>query len=370
MRKDIGVLKSSGKFSRQAHTDLPEGTFEREMGRGGFFGPVTHLYHRRPPTSWSDIQGPLSPRLFNGEEMFDGQLLSSSSELLVNRDARFGLTELASSMTHLVRNSDGDNLFFVHAGVGLLFCDFGTMDISEGDYVLLPRGTMFRIETTGMKLLTIEATGSRFQIADRGILGPNALFDPAVFQFPEIDERFTAQADEATDVWVKVRQQWSRMGFPHNPLDAVGWKGDNLVCKLNWRDLCPLMSHKYHLPPSAHTTFVARGFVVCTFVPRPFETAPSALKVPFYHSNEDYDEVLFYHQGDFFSRDNIDPGAVTLHPAGFPHGPHPKAMKNAFEAKSTMTNEVAVMIDTEQALDIADKAESVEVADYKYSWRA
>ena len=129
------------------------------------------------------------------------------------------------------------------------------------------------------------------------------------------------------------------------------------------------MSHRYHLPPSAHTTFMAGRFVVCTFVPRPFETDPGALKVPFFHNNDDYDEVLFYHAGEFFSRDNIHPGMMTLHPCGFTHGPHPKALEKAFEQSAPGTNEVAVMIDTRDALHVADDASAVEWPGYVDSWK-
>ena len=124
------------------------------------------------------------------------------------------------------------------------------------------------------------------------------------------------------------------------------------------------------MPPSAHTTFLAGRFVVCTFVPRPFETDPGALKVPFFHSNNDFDEVIFYHAGSFFSRDNIHPGMVSFHPCGFPHGPHPKALANAFKQKAEATDEVAVMIDTRDPLDIAPEAESVEWLEYVQSWGA
>jgi homogentisate 1,2-dioxygenase len=130
------------------------------------------------------------------------------------------------------------------------------------------------------------------------------------------------------------------------------------------------MSHRYHLPPSAHTTFVANGFVICTFTPRPVESDPGALKVPFYHNNDDYDEVLFYHRGNFFSRDNIEQGMVTLHPCGFPHGPHPKALKKSQEAPATFIDEVAVMIDTRRALEVGEAAASVDVPEYVNSWRA
>ena len=126
---------------------------------------------------------------------------------------------------------------------------------------------------------------------------------------------------------VKRRDQISTVTYPFNPLDAVGWHGDLAPVRLNVKDIRPLASHRVHLPPSAHTTFVAERFVVGTFVPRPFETDPGAIKVPFFHNNDDYDEVIFYHAGDFFSRDNIKPGMMTFHPSGFTHGPHPKALE-------------------------------------------
>ena len=160
----------------------------------------------------------------------------------------------------------------------------------------------------------------------------------------------------------------STVTYPYNPLDAVGWQGNVTPVKLNWRDIRPIMSHRYHVPPSAHTTFLGNRFVICTFCPRPIESDPGALKVPFYHSNDDYDEVLFYHRGDFFSRDNIEQGMVTFHPSGFAHGPHPKAFRASMENPKTETNEVAVMIDTRDALEMSDEAHSVENVDYVNSW--
>ncbi|MFM8802279.1 MAG: homogentisate 1,2-dioxygenase domain-containing protein, partial [Tagaea sp.] len=142
--------------------------------------------------------------------------------------------------------------------------------------------------------------------------------------------------------------------------------------KVNWRDMRPLMSHRYHLPPSVHSTFVAGRFVVCTFAPRPAESDPGALKVPFFHNNDDYDEIIFYHRGKFFSRDNIHAGMATLHPCGFPHGPHPKAF--ALAAKNPqggqMLDEVAVMIDTRDAVEVQRLPEGVERTDYVDSWKA
>ena len=188
---------------------------------------------------------------------------------------------------------------------------------------------------------------------------------------PALDDSFEAQKNDAEwQVVVKRRDQLTRITYPYNPLDAVGWHGDLLPVRINWRDLRPLMSHRYHLPPSAHTTFVANRFVVCTFVPRPFETDEGALKVPFFHNNDDFDEVIFYHAGDFFSRDNIHPGMVSLHPCGFTHGPHPKALRNMLRQKAPGTEEVAVMLDTRDALEVGEDAVKVEWGGYVDSWRS
>ncbi len=178
------------------------------------------------------------------------------------------------------------------------------------------------------------------------------------------------QNDRATwQVEVKRRNELSTITYPFNPLDAVGWHGELAPVRINVRDIRPVMSHRYHLPPSVHTTFLSDRFVVCTFVPRPFETDPGAIKVPFFHNNDDYDEVIFYHAGDFFSRDNIRPGMMTLHPGGFTHGPHPKALARMFEQTKPATDEYAVMIDARDALDVADAGAAVEWADYVDSWK-
>ena len=170
-------------------------------------------------------------------------------------------------------------------------------------------------------------------------------------------------------VVIKSRQALSTAHYPFNPLDAIGWHGDLAVCRINVRDLRPLMSHRYHLPPSAHTTFVAGRFIVCTFVPRPLESDPEALRLTFFHSNDDYEEAIFYHKGSFFSRDNIHPGMMSFHPCGFTHGPHPKALQSMLVPKKPGTDEYAVMIDARDALDVAPAASAVEFAGYADSWK-
>lgn len=372
MKKWISFPRTEGSHSRQAHADLPEGTYEREFGRDGFFGPSTHLYHQHPPTSWTSWDGPLRPRAFDLTKIPGASSCPWEAPLILgNAHMAFRQWRTRGAMDHLVANGDGDELLFVHAGQGSLFCDFGHLPFTEGDYLLLPRGTMWRVECAGEAiLLMIEATNDHFKLPEKGIVGPHAIFDPAMLEVPSIDDAFRAQQNETPwRVLAKRRGALSTITYPYNPLDAVGWHGDNLPVKINWRDLRPLMSHRYHLPPSAHTTFLTNRFVVCTFVPRPIESDPGALKVPFFHSNNDYDEMIFYHRGEFFSRDNIHPGMVTLHPCGFPHGPHPKAFAAGAKAAKTHTDEVAVMIDTRDAVDIGDAASGVEWTGYVDSWK-
>jgi homogentisate 1,2-dioxygenase len=371
MRKWISFPRIEGEATRQAHVGLPEGTYEREMGKEGFFGPATQLYHRHPPTNWSHWDGPLRPHAYDigklehaGTSPWDARLLMS------NASTRVRVWQCRQAMDHLVRNGDGDELLFVHNGSGELYCDFGRLTYRDGDYIMVPRGTMWRLEPAeSTDLLMIEACNDSYVLPDKGILGDHAIFDPAVLDTPRIDAAFRAQqTEEDWRVVIKRREALTTVIYPFNPLDAKGWKGDLCVVRLNWRDIRPLMSHRYHLPPSAHSTFLAGRFVVCTFCPRPIESDPEALKVPFYHNNDDYDEVIFYHRGEFFSRDNIHPGMITFHPCGFPHGPHPGAFKKGAEHARKETDEVAVMIDTRDPLDIAADAEAVEWDGYLASW--
>ncbi len=373
MKDWISLPRREGVASRQAHADLPAGTYEREIGKEGFFGPATQMYHRHPPTGWVDWDGPLKPRAFDLAKLNAAQASPwDAVEVLHNAHVRIRHWRLDGAMDHLVRNSDGDELIFVHEGDGDLFCDYGHLAIRDGDYVILPRGTQWRITpTSAMTALLIEATNDGYRLPDRGPLGAHAVFDPGVLDVPAMDEAFKAQqTEDAWRVTVKRRGLFSTITYPYNPLDAVGWQGTLTPVRLNWRDIRPVMSHRYHLPPSAHTTFLASRFVVCTFAPRPAESDPGALKLPFFHNNDDFDEMIFYHRGKFMSRDNIHPGMVTLHPCGFPHGPHPKAF--ALAAKSAggqMLDEVAVMVDARDALDIGLMPEGVEWTGYVDSWK-
>jgi len=372
MSRWIPISKNEGICSRQAHTDLPENTYERELGKEGFFGPATQFHHLHPPTGWSSIDGPLLPRAFDMVKLNSfTQSPWDATLILSNNHTQIRFWQTNESMQQLIRNGDGDDLLFVHGGSGHLYCDYGHLRFSEGDYIMLPRGTMWRIETSSLlSILMIEATGTSYGLPDKGLVGHQAIFDPGMLDSPKINDQFKAQQnDHEYELIVKRHNIHTCIRYPFNPLDAVGWHGSLMPVKINWRDIRPLMSHRYHLPPSAHTTFVSDHFVVCTFCPRPIESDPGALKVPFFHNNEDYDEVLFYHKGQFFSRDNIHPGMLTLHPSGLTHGPHPKAFDTGKKALRKDTDEVAIMIDTRAALQVANLSANIELKDYVNSWK-
>jgi homogentisate 1,2-dioxygenase len=373
-RNWIPVRGAQGRHSRQAHADLPEGTYEREISKEGFFGPAAFIHHPRPPTGWTTFEGPLRPRAFDLERLNAAEPTPwAAGRVLHNAALEMRFWKLASAMPALARNADGDQLLFIHQGAGELFCDYGRLSYRAGDYLYLPRGTMWRLAPDApTSMLMIEATNSHYSLPDRGLLGGHAQFDPAMLETPVLDEAFADQAAQPGEVVVEIKKrgQVSTVTYPYNPLDAVGWHGDLAPVRLNVADLRPVSSHRYHLPPSVHTTFVSDRFVVCTFAPRPFETDPGALKVPFFHNNDDYDEVLFYHAGDFFSRDHIEAGMMTFHPSGFTHGPHPKALKNMLVQAKPATDEYAVMVDARDPLEVGEAAATVENPAYVDSWKA
>jgi homogentisate 1,2-dioxygenase len=358
-------FKASGVYTKQAHVKIPEGLYEEEHGRKGFFGRVSHLYRENKPTDWTHIVGELKPR--NLPALFDlKDFKNKFVKILYNHDLEIYLGSLDKNPASFFRNADFDELFFVHEGEGRIETIYGHIPYCPGDYIIIPRGTTYKTYVAkGTKFLKIESR-SEFDDPTRGILGPNALYDQTAKFIPEARVGSEQELKEYA-IDVKHRGQISRITYPFNPLDAVGWKGSLYAWKLSIYDYCPINSHRYHIPPSGHTTFVAQNFVVCSFVARPLEhSKEGVLKVPFFHSNIDYDEVLFYHAGNFFSRDNIAAGALTYHPQGINHGPHPKAFLKADEKE--FTDEFAVMIDARNPLNMTEAFEKNENKDYWKSW--
>lgn len=367
-----------GKTTQQAHVGLPQGTYEEEHGRKGFYGKAAHLYHTHPPTDWIRFEGKLRPHLFDLNKLEPSDHKDAGGEpaiFLGNNDVLVSVSRRSSPMPFYFRNSDGDELYFVHRGRGVIETDFGPLDYEKGDYIVLPRSVTYRVvpEVDDNFFLILQSK-AEFNQPERGLLGQHALYDPAAVTVPDptlvsdVDEDGTMGDPVEWEVRIRCEGEYSKVFYPFNPLDVVGWKGDLTTWKINLRDIRPVMSHRAHLPPSAHTTFVTEGAVVCSFVPRPLEQDADALKVPFFHRNTDYDEFIFYHDGDFFSKDNIEPGYATLHPRGIHHGPHPKALAN--QGKKTHTDEYAVMLDGLNPIHVLPAGEQVEWADYWASWGA
>ncbi|MCS6897996.1 MAG: homogentisate 1,2-dioxygenase [Nitrospira sp.] len=365
-------LLRKGKTPNQAHVGIPEGLYEEEHGRDGFSGPASHLYRVHPPTGWVQIEGPLKPRAFSCSRLWEGDRSWQAGEkipVMKSRDAILAVACLRESMTFFVRNSDGDEVTFVHRGRGRFETDYGVLPYEAGDYVIIPKGTTYRVHVDdGPSHFLIIETPAPVVMPDRGPLGHHALFDKGVLVAPELEAMEPPEAEERQwEVRIKRQGTVTRLVYPFYPMDVVGWKGDLWVAKLNVRDFRPVTSPRYHLPPSVHLTFRAGGCLISTFAPRPLETDPEALRVPFYHRNMDYDEVLFYHQGEFFSRAGIEPGMLTLHPQGIHHGPQPRAVQAA--KGKTHTNEVAVMIESQSPFDVAPDMDEAEVEGYAVSWR-
>lgn len=365
--------KREGNTSRSAHRTLPEGSVELEHGRAGFAGPVSHLYKSHAPTRWTRVEGPLQHHSYDFNKLVPEDMndpAGMAKEILYNNQCRISISRRKEEMPYYYRNGDGDEVIFVHRGEGTFESDYGNMSYSTGDYLVIPRGTAYRLvpSTTDNFFLIIETTDGHFDLPDRGMLGPTAQFDPALIETPKLPEG-AVRAEEEWEVRVKKYNQITKVWFPFNPVqDTLGWKGTVVPWKISINDFQPVVSPSYHLPPSVHTTFVARGFVICSFVPRPLES-PDVLRIPFYHSNIEYEELIFYHDGEFFSRHGIDVGNVTYHPPGIYHGPQPQAFdKVQNNPEITHTNEKAVMIDTRQPLHVTDAAKAVENKDYMKSW--
>ena len=366
-------LMRRGKAPSQAHVGVPEGLHEEEHGRRGFSGPASHLYRRHPPTGWVRIDGSLRPRAFGCASLPTSDQESADAEpveVLSSPDARIFLSRRAETMPYLVRNADGDEVQFVHSGQGRFETDYGVLSYEPGDYIVIPKGTTYRVLVEqGPSLFLIVETLRGVGLPERGLLGKHALFDPGILTAPDLAEDAESQEKRDGEEWevrIKREGEYTQVVYPFYPFDVASWKGDLWVAKLNVRDFRPVTSPRYHLPPSVHATFQAGGLLISTFAPRPLESDPQAIRVPFYHRNMDYDEVLFYHQGDFFSRAGIRPGMLTLHPQGIHHGPQPHAVE-AGKTK-THTDEVAIMIESRRPFKVLPKLESVEIKDYAMSW--
>jgi len=378
---------SLGKIPKKRHTTFKKedgSLFQEELfGTAGFVGMSSLIYHLYPPTVVSEVRRlkDVSPKIAIDKNMkalsFKGfslpaedDFLESRKILFINKDLKIGLAApKAFSKDYFYRNSDSDEMLFVHIGSGKLRTMYGSLDFSYGDYLIIPRGTTYQIdfETTNNRFLFIESASAIMTPKQyRNHFGQLLEHSP----FCERDFRLPKDLkthDEKGKFKVISKKQDVLWEYTHenHPFDVVGWDGFNYPYAFSIFDFEPITG-RIHMPPPIHQQWEANGFVVCSFVPRMYDYHPNSIPAPYHHSNIDSEELLYYVDGDFMSRNNIDKGQITLHPGGIPHGPHPGAIERSVGKKET--EELAVMIDPFSPMMITEEAMKLEVDDYYKSW--
>lgn len=311
---------NKGRTPRQAHVDL-DGLKDDELGRQGFTGRAAQLYRRNDPTKYR-VEGNYRLRNLNGNKLEPADLADPRGwpmPLFENEDCRVLLSRRSAVMPVYRRNVRGDEVHFVHRGTGTFETEFGSISYEPGDYVVIPKATTYRVvpDTSDNFMLLCETVGE-LEIPDFGALGRHAPFDPTLLTVPE-PQILESDGQEEWEVVVLHGDETSSLFYTHNPCDVEGWKGDLFPFKFNIRDWNSIMSDGLHLPPSIHTFMAADGVIVCHFLPRPAETKPGAERVPYYHRNADYDELILYHGGTFLGHD-LPTGLIAHSPQGIHHG--------------------------------------------------
>ncbi|MBP5995498.1 MAG: homogentisate 1,2-dioxygenase [Crocinitomicaceae bacterium] len=376
-----------GKIPHKRHTvfrqENGELYHEQLFGTAGFDGMSSLLYHIQPPTVVKEILGQkdITPevaieknmlmRSFRGYDLQPNEdYVESRVPVLINSDVYIELAAPSKSMTdYFYKNADADEVIFIHRGSGKLRTQLGNIDFSYGDYLVIPRGMIYQLEfnDSDNRLLVIQSfhpvfTPKRY----RNWFGQLLEHSP----FCERDLRRPHELEthnEEGDFLIRIKKQDVLYDYvyAHHPFNVVGWDGYNFPYAFSIHDFEPITG-RVHLPPPIHQTFETSAFVICSFVPRLYDYHPDSIPAPYNHSNIDSDEVLYYVDGDFMSRNNIEKGQITLHPAGIPHGPHPGAYERSIG--KTETQELAVMIDTFKPLKLTKRAMEMELPEYVKSW--
>jgi homogentisate 1,2-dioxygenase len=376
-----------GKLPAKKHIQFrkEDGTLyaEQVFGTKGFSGIFSTLYHAYAPTEITAfaaphaIEIPLAPdealrhhHLKTKSMPQNGDWVSGRVPLLMNADVIMSLCRPRDAMTDFYKNADGDELIFVHEGSGRLETMFGTLPFTSGDYLVVPRGVIYRpiIESPDSRFLMMEAA-SAIEIPRRYRNEYGQILEHAPFSERDLHpptELVSHDEPGAFTVLIKARSAITPYRYGHHPLDVAGWDGCLYPWKFSIHDFQPI-SGQIHPPPPAHQNFEAHNFVVCSFCPRMLDYHPQAIPVPYNHSNLDSDEVLYYCNDKFGSRKGIEVGSVTLHPSGIPHGPQPGAVEASLG--KTFTEELAVMLDTFRPLKLTQAALSLDDPQYPYSWR-
>jgi homogentisate 1,2-dioxygenase len=378
---------SLGKIPPKRHTVFENptgGLYQEELfGTAGFAGMSSLIYHVNPPTVVTEIKKvkSVAPKIAVDKNMkalsFKGfslkpeaDYLNSRKTLFVNNDLHIGLAAPKEfSKDYFYKNADTDEMLFVHIGSGTLNTMYGSIDFKYGDYLIIPRGTIYQInfDTEENRLLYVESfspivTPKRYR-NNFGQLLEHAPYCERDFKLPS--NLKTHNEKKSFKIFIKKQGILWKYTYKNHPFDVVGWDGFNYPYAFSIHDFEPITG-RIHLPPPIHQTWEAAGFVVCSFVPRMYDYHPKSIPAPYHHSNIDSEEILYYVDGDFMSRNNIEKGQITLHPGGIPHGPHPGAIERSIGKK--FTEELAVMIDPFKPVMITEEALKLEVDDYYKSW--
>ncbi|MBA3665374.1 MAG: homogentisate 1,2-dioxygenase [Bacteroidetes bacterium] len=381
------IYHKLGDFPQKRHTIFqdPKGNYfyEQLFGTEGFHGMSSLLYHVHRPTQVKEILKSYSvaPKiavdknikalLLKGFEIKPtADFLESRKALLVNSDCHIGLAAPTKSQTdYFYKNADCDEMLFIHKGKGTLKTFMGNIDFVYGDYLIIPRGMIYQMhfETSDNRLLFCESTSPYYTPKryknTQGQLLEHSPFCERDYKLPVMGEVH----DEKGDFIVKIKKEgmMHEVVYATHPFDVVGWDGYNFPWGFSIHNFEPITG-RVHQPPPVHQTFETASFVVCSFCPRLYDYHPRSIPAPYNHSNIDSDEVLYYVDGDFMSRNNIEQGHITLHPKGIPHGPAPGAMERSIG--QTETQELAVMIDTFRPLMVTQDAVAIDDGKYYKSW--
>ncbi|MCG9894652.1 MAG: homogentisate 1,2-dioxygenase [Fimbriimonadaceae bacterium] len=356
---------------------------EQLFSTRGFDGPLSTLYHIHKPTeisAWEDL-GSAKVELLEDEALRHrhlrtdrmtphGNLVSGRIPLMGNQDLTWHQVLTAAPFEGWFKNAEADEILFIHDGSGTLETMFGDVEVRPGDYLVIPRGTIWRLDfgVEQVRAIVLESRGPvttpRRYRNEYGQMLEHAPFTERDFRPPHALRTY----DEAGEfeVVIQARGRRTRCIHPRHPFDVAGWDGFVYPVAFSIHDFQPITG-KLHMPPPIHQTFAAHNFVVCSFCPRMLDYHPDAIVVPYVHSNVDSDEVLYYCNDKFGSRKGIFEGSITLHPLGIPHGPQPGAVEAALGA--TKTDELAVMVDTFHPLKLTPQALQIEDPDYWKSWQ-
>lgn len=378
---------SLGTFPHKRHTQFrkPDGKLYAEelFSTEGFSNDYSLMYHCHPPTEiiGTDNSYNVSPVLAEEKMLkhrsFEGfriqpkaDFLASRKAVLVNNDCHIILAAPERGMSdYFYKNADADELIFIHEGSGVLKSMYGNLEFGYGDYLSIPRGTIYQVEfkDTKNRLFIVESY-SPIRFPKKYLSKYGQLLEHSPYCERDVrPPKELVTIDEKGDFLIRTKKKGNIYGihYGHHPFDVIGWDGCCYPFAFSIHDFEPITG-RVHQPPPVHQTFEGNNYVVCSFVPRLFDYHPHSIPAPYNHSNIDSDELIYYVDGDFMSRKNVTRGMITLHPGGIPHGPHPGAVEKSIGAKET--KELAVMVDTFHPLQLTIDAIDIENPDYTMSW--